>query len=138
MLLTGKGLPLDKPQGMDWLHKAADGGILAAQEDYVYVLCRENRKSEAAPYLEKGVAAGNPTVQWCYGVLLLAGQGVPQDRVRGLALLKTAAATGDGPARLWLMNMQRWRELAVRYARDPVPAAARPIVARPVHRKGRH
>jgi hypothetical protein len=48
--------------------------------------------------LQKAAAKGNPKAEAYLGELLLRGEGVPKDEVRGVALLEKAARTGNASA----------------------------------------
>ncbi|MBN9317517.1 MAG: sel1 repeat family protein [Devosia sp.] len=52
----------------------------------------------AATYLEPSAVAGNALAQTLLGDMLIVGDGVPQDMVRGADLLKLAADAGFAPA----------------------------------------
>lgn len=150
--ILGHGVPVDKVQGMGWLKMAADGGNVGAQQDYGYLLFKDNRYVEAAPYLQIAAEKGRPGAQFYYAFMLLTGKGVPVDRVRGRALMEQSAANGWPQARMALSKMgvpmleahplvpmdeahkQRWRDMAARNASrgaaTSLPGATGPSVRR--------
>lgn len=62
---------------------------------------------KAADWYAAGANGGDPLAQWVYAEMLLAGDPVPQDEKRGLAMLRMAAGQDFAPAMARLINTLR-------------------------------
>ncbi|WP_322963226.1 SPOR domain-containing protein [Sphingomonas fuzhouensis] len=135
----GRGVPLDPALAESWFRKAAVQGHVQAADNYGLALFQAGKKAEAAPWLEKSVARGEPRAQLVLGTMLFNGDGVTRNFPRAYALMTLASQTGLQAASQTLAQMdqyitppdrQRGVELAQQYraqlAALPVPAANGP------------
>jgi cell division septation protein DedD len=131
----GRGVPLDPALAESWFRKAAVQGHVQAADNYGLALFQAGKKAEAAPWLEKSVAHGEPRAQLVLGTMLFNGDGVPRDYPRAYALMTLASQAGVQAASQTLAQMdqyitppdrQRGVELAQRYRAQlnalPTPA----------------
>ncbi|MCP3734527.1 SPOR domain-containing protein [Sphingomonas sp. RP10(2022)] len=123
----GRGVPLDPALAESWFRKAALQGHHQAEDNYGLALFQAGRKAEAAPWLEKSVARGEPRGQLVLGTMLFNGDGVPRDYPRAYALMTLASQSGLKSASETLAQMdqyispadrERGTALAQRYAAD--------------------
>jgi uncharacterized protein len=133
----GRGVPVDPALAESWFRKAALQGHYQAQDNYGLALFQSGRKAEAAPWLEKSVARGEPRGQLVLGTMLFNGDGVPRDYPRAYALMTLASQAGLKAASETLAQMdqyitpadrERGTALAQRYRdelRNAPPAAQR-------------
>ena len=133
----GRGVPVDPALAESWFRKAALQGHFQAQDNYGLALFQSGRKAEAAPWLEKSVARGEPRGQLVLGTMLFNGDGVPRDYPRAYALMTLASQAGLKAASETLAQMdqyitpadrERGTALAQRYRdelRNAPPAAQR-------------
>lgn len=134
----GRGVPVDPALAESWFRKAALQGHFQAQDNYGLALFQAGRKAEAAPWLEKSVARGEPRAQLVLGTMLFNGDGVPRDYPRAYALMTMASQAGLKSASETLAQMdqyitpadrERGTALAQRYRDDlrnaPTSAAPR-------------
>ena len=90
----GRGVPVDIAMAESWFRKAALQGHFEAEAKYGLVLFEQNKRSEAAAWLEKSAKRGEPRAQLVLGTMLFNGDGVGKDWPRAYALLVRAAAAG--------------------------------------------
>ncbi len=133
----GRGVPLDPALAESWFRKAAIQGHIPASDNYGLALFQAGKKAEAAPWLEKSVARGEPRAQLVLGTMLFNGDGVPRDYPRAYALMTLASQAGLKAASETLAQMdqyitpadrERGTALAQRYRdelRNAPPAAQR-------------
>ena len=123
----GRGVPVDPVLAQSWYLKAANKGHLQAADNYGIGLYQSGRKAEAAPWLEKSSARGEPRTQLVLATMLFNGDGLPRDAVRAYALMTRASQQGLKSASENLAQMdgaigpeerQRGTELARRYAAE--------------------
>jgi len=135
----GRGVPLDPTLAESWFHKAAVQGHIQATDNYGLALFQSGKKAEAAPWLEKSIAHGEPRAQLVLGTMLFNGDGVPRDYPRAYALMTLASQAGLQAASQTLAQMDQYItppdrqhgvELAQQYrarlAALPTPAASGP------------
>lgn len=135
----GRGVPLDPTLAESWFRKAAIQGHVQAADNYGLALFQAGKKAEAAPWLEKSVAHGEPRAQLVLGTMLFNGDGVPRDYPRAYALMTLASQAGVQAASQTLAQMDQYItppdrqhgvELAQQYraklAALPTPAASGP------------
>lgn len=128
----GRGVPVDPGLAESWFRKAALQGHEQASDNYALALFQSGRKQEALPWLEKGVARGEPRCQLVLGTMLFNGDGVPRDYARAYALLTRASAAGLPSASETLAQMDQYiapadRERGTRLAQQyAAQVAARP------------
>ncbi|MBK9953018.1 MAG: sel1 repeat family protein [Candidatus Competibacteraceae bacterium] len=106
--VTGQGIRPDERAALDWIGKAADQGNAAAQFELKLV-----HSGSTAPRISRGrpTCCGNPPsnfapAQTSLGMLHLAGQGVPEDRIEAYAWLGLAAERGEREALDWQPGLQ--------------------------------
>jgi len=140
----GRGVPLDPTLAESWFRKAALQGHVQAQDNYGLALFQAGKRADALPWLEKGVARGEPRTQLVLGTMLFNGDGVPRDYPRAYALMTLASGKGLKSAGETLAQMDRYispedrgrgTELARQYAAqarlaqaDAAPPRGAPIV----------
>ena len=137
----GRGVPLDPALARSWFLKAANHGHIQAADNYGLGLFENGQKAEAAPWLEKSVARGEPRAQLVLGTMLFNGDGVPRDYPRAYALMTRASQQGLKSAGETLAQMdgyisatdrQQGVALAQRYAAEQsgrqIADAGRPMV----------
>ncbi|KQO55514.1 SPOR domain-containing protein [Sphingomonas sp. Leaf257] len=135
----GRGVPLDPTLAESWFRKAAVQGHIQATDNYGLALFQSGKKAEAAPWLEKSIAHGEPRAQLVLGTMLFNGDGVPRDYPRAYALMTLASQAGLQAASQTLAQMDQYItppdrqhgvELAQQYrarlAALPAPAASGP------------
>lgn len=104
----GRGVPLDPALAESWFRKAAVQGHVQAADNYGLALFQAGRKTEAAPWLEKSVAHGEPRAQLVLGTMLFNGDGVPRDYPRAYALMTLASQAGLQAASQTLAQMDQY------------------------------
>ncbi|MBC9031099.1 SPOR domain-containing protein [Sphingomonas sp. JC676] len=132
----GRGVPTDLKQAEEWYRKAAAQGHEEGEANYGLALFENGKRAEAAPWLERGVARGNPRTQYVLGIMLFNADGVAKDWVRAYALMVRASSTGLEAATKALAQMDQYisvkdrqdglalaRKYEADYNRGAVPAA---------------
>lgn len=104
----GRGVPLDPALAESWFRKAAIQGHVPASDNYGLALFQSGKKAEAAPWLEKSVAHGEPRAQLVLGTMLFNGDGVPRDYPRAYALMTLASQAGLQSASQTLAQMDQY------------------------------
>ena len=104
----GRGVPLDPVLAESWFRKAAVQGHPQAEDNYGLALFQGGKRNEALPWLEKGVARGEPRTQLVLGTMLFNGDGVPRDYPRAYALMTLASQKGLKSAGETLTQMDRY------------------------------
>jgi len=127
----GRGVPVDLPMAESWYRKAALQGHPQAEDNYGLALFQEGKRAEAAPWLEKSVARGEPRAQLVLGTMLFNGDGVPRDWVRAYALLQRSSAAGLPQGSQTLAEMDKYipdaqRQQGIALARQYEQQAGRP------------
>jgi len=135
----GRGVPLDPALAESWFRKAAIQGHIPASDNYGLALFQSGKKAEAAPWLEKSVAHGEPRAQLVLGTMLFNGDGVPRDYPRAYALMTLASQAGLQSASQTLAQMDQYitppdreqgtrlvEQYRARLAALPTPAASGP------------
>jgi TPR repeat protein len=112
-LLTGDGLPSDRPAGIAWMARAAEHGEPAAARDVSDRLRNGENvavdERQIASALQQRVDAGDAEAMRALGPMIVRGRGVKQDPTAGVALIKSAfdkGATGTAAdlAELYLLG----------------------------------
>lgn len=132
----GRGVPTDLKQAEEWYRKAAVQGHEEGEANYGLALFENGKSADAAPWLERGVARGNPRTQYVLGIMLFNADGVAKDWVRAYALMVRASSTGLEAATKALAQMDQYisvkdrqdglalaRKYEADYNRGAVPAA---------------
>ena len=109
VLLTGEGLPQDRSAGLEWVVRAAEQGLPAAARR----IARQQRSGEAIEVDESKIAealksqaeAGDLETMRALAPMIIAGRGVKQDPVQGIALLTRAAERGSAEAEKELFDI---------------------------------
>ncbi|WP_294238845.1 SPOR domain-containing protein [uncultured Sphingomonas sp.] len=119
----GRGVPLDPALAESWFRKAALQGHIPASDNYGLALFQAGKKAEAAPWLEKSVARGEPRAQLVLGTMLFNGDGVARDSPRAYALMSLASQSGLQAASQTLAQMDQYitppdREAGIRLAQQ--------------------
>lgn len=127
----GRGVPVDPKQAESWFRKAADQGHVQAQDNYALALFQSGRRAEAAPWLEKSIARGEPRTQLVLGTMLFNGDGVPRDHARAYALMTRASRAGLQSAGATLAQMDQFitpqeRERGLALAQEYAAQSAAP------------
>ena len=107
--VTGQGIRPDERTALDWIGKAADQGNAAAQFELgsYFTLDQPHRDfGRAADLPRQAALQGYAPAQTSLGMLHLAGQGVPEDRIEAYAWLGLAAERGEGEALDWQPGLQ--------------------------------
>jgi hypothetical protein len=138
----GRGVPTDLKQAEEWYRRAAAQGHEEGEANYGLALFENGKRAEAAPWLERGVARGNPRTQYVLGIMLFNADGVAKDWVRAYALMVRASSTGLEAATKALAQMDQYisvkdrqdglalaRKYEADYNRGTVPAAPVAIAA---------
>jgi Tfp pilus assembly protein PilF len=140
----GRGVPTDLKQAEEWYRRAAAQGHEEGEANYGLALFENGKRAEAAPWLERGVARGNPRTQYVLGIMLFNADGVAKDWVRAYALMVRASSTGLEAATKALAQMDQYisvkdrqdglalaRKYEADYNRGTVPAAPVAVASRP-------
>lgn len=127
----GRGVPVDLPMAESWYRRAALQGHPQAEDNYGLALFQEGKRAEAAPWLEKAVARGEPRAQLVLGTMLFNGDGVQRDWVRAYALLQRSSAAGLPQASQTLAEMDKYipdaqRQQGIALARQYEQQVGRP------------
>jgi hypothetical protein len=104
----GRGVPVDPTLAASWFRKAALQGHEQAETNYGIALFESDRKSEAAPWLEKSVARFEPRGMLVLGTMLFNGDGIKRDYPRAYALMTRASAAGLTSASRTLADMDAY------------------------------
>ena len=110
--LTGVGVPINIPNAIKWLEKAAKGGNPRAQKTLADVLFKgikgQKKDLQSAIKLYKEAASKNlASAQTALGVIFLNGHGVPRDVQKGRAFLIQAKKNGSKIAKTKLNQLKR-------------------------------
>lgn len=117
MTWNGEDGPEDRPNGLQMIRRAADGGLADAQVEAARILTTatggEPFRDEAAAvaYLGQAAAQDHLDALAILGMRLIDGEGVAKDVDRGLAMLDEAAARGDLNAAAQATIQRRQMEL---------------------------
>lgn len=105
MLLAGKGVDgVDSEErtkeGLEWLRKAADTGLPEAQVAYgsLFYLGEHGVSKDdakALAFLKPAADQGSPEAQNMLGIMVEAGQGLPQDEAAAKEWFRKAAMAGN-------------------------------------------
>ena len=95
----GEGLAKDINEAINWYRKAAEQGIVEAQENLGYLYLKGDRvpkdRTEAAKWYRKAAEQGVAIDQNMLGLFYIKGDGIPKNTVEGLAWCILAADSGD-------------------------------------------
>jgi uncharacterized protein len=88
----------DEKIAAEWVKKAAEGGLSAAQYVYGDLLFRgtgvKQDRAAAAGWYQRAADQGNGEARFKLAAIYYAGEGVPKDQKRGLKLYRAAAEDG--------------------------------------------
>jgi len=112
----GRGVPVDLAMAEDWYRRAALQGHARAEDNYGLALFEDNKRSDAAHWLEKSAARGEPRAQYVLGTMYFNGDAVTKDWVRAYALTVRASQSGLPKASENLALMDRYISLQDRQA----------------------
>jgi TPR repeat protein len=129
--VTGTGIPPDERAALRWIGNAAAQGHAAAQFELgsYYTLAPHRDYQRAADLLRQSAQQGFAPAQTSLGMLYLAGEGVPEDRIEAYAWLLLAAEQGERDARdlapgvraeLSDAEREQARDRALRYRQGPL------------------
>ncbi|MGN6817436.1 MAG: SPOR domain-containing protein [Sphingomonas sp.] len=104
----GRGVPVDLPMAESWYRKAALQGHVQAEDNYGLALFQDGKRAEAAPWLEKSVARGEPRAELVLGTMLFNGDGVQRDWVRAYALMTRSSGAGLPQGSQTLAEMDKY------------------------------
>ena len=104
----GRGVPVDLPMAESWYRKAALQGHAQAEDNYGLALFQDGKRAEAAPWLEKSVARGEPRAELVLGTMLFNGDGVERDWVRAYALMTRSSGAGLPQGSQTLAEMDKY------------------------------
>lgn len=103
--VLGRSVPRNEAEGGQWLRRAAEGGSVAAQNDYgefllhsettVHEHVQASAPAEAAAWFRRAAEQGNGRAQTNLGTLYAAGRGVPRDLAIAFAWFRQAAEQGE-------------------------------------------
>jgi hypothetical protein len=114
MLMLGKSA-VDLQDGLLWLGRAAEAGLVEGLGIAGLNLLRADRRAEAMEWFLKGAAAGEPESLYRLGLFAWAGDGVPQNSMEAITLLQRAIEAGHKEA-----------EKALTRLRDEIHGGAKP------------
>lgn len=119
----GKGVPQDLKRAEAWYRKAAEQGHIKASDTLGLLLFQDNRKAEAAPFLQASAERGEPRAMYILGIAHFNGDTVGKDWVRAYALTSRASSSGLEQATRALAMMDNMipleqRQLGVSLAAD--------------------
>jgi TPR repeat protein len=102
MYATGRGVPQDYSQGVQWFRKAAEQGFAGGQLNlgFMYATGRgvPQDYSQAVRWFQKAAEQDNASAQSNLGALYANGQGVPQDYTQAVQWYRKAAEQGNAEA----------------------------------------
>lgn len=105
----GRGVTLDLAMAESWFAKAAAQGHQQAIDSLGLTLFQEGKREEAAPWLERSAARGEPRAQMLLGTMLFNGDGgLKRDYPRAYALLTRASGAGLPQAGQTLAEMDKY------------------------------
>jgi len=110
----GRGVEKNAAQAEIFLAKAAAQGHVRAIDTYGLLLFQSNRREEAMPYVISAAERGNPRAQYLLGIGHFNGDLVGKDWVRAYALMTLSNATGFGPAKAGIVQMDDYIPMAQR------------------------
>ena len=133
----GRGVPPSSASAKRWFESAANKGHVDAQVSLGLLLFDSGDRGAAMSWLRKAADKGEPRALLVVGTALFNGDGLPQDPVRGYALVSRAAAQGLAPAQSTLAEMdkimtleERKRGVALALDMAKAPAAKPKAVAK--------
>ena len=85
------GVTRDQPKAQKFLALAAEKGNANAQYQLALIYLNSQQADKAAPWMKKAAEAGVAGAKFYYGRMLHQGNGVVQDKQRGISLLQNAA-----------------------------------------------
>lgn len=128
----GKGVSADLKRAEALYSQAAKQGHLPAADNYGLILFQTGRREQAMAWLVPAAERGEPRAQYVLGIAHFNGDLLPQDQVRGYALMSRAAASGLDTAKATLATMdsslsleQRQQGVALAAELDAKAAAMR-------------
>jgi TPR repeat protein len=86
--------PLDANEAEQWFARAAQSGSVKGEAEYGLALFHNGKPREAAPWLRKAAARGDPRALYAYATLLFNGVSAPRDPSQARRLMKQAADAG--------------------------------------------
>jgi cell division septation protein DedD len=105
----GKGVPADPAKAEDWYRKAAEQGHFQAEDNYGRMLFERGQRAQAAPWLERSAARGDPRGELILGTMLFNGDGgLAKDWPRAYALMVRASNSGLPQASQTLADMDKY------------------------------
>jgi cell division septation protein DedD len=129
----GRGVNISLSVAQTWFQRAATNGHVDAQTTLGLLLFQNGDQAGGLKWLKQAAEQGEPRALLVYGTALYNGDGVPQDRVLGYAYVSRAAASGLGPAKETLSQLDalmpaadRQKALVLAHSipnGSPVPAA---------------
>jgi TPR repeat protein len=130
----GRGVPINLALAKSWFTKAAEAGHLDAETTLGLLLFQNGDQAGGLKWLRRAADQNEPRAMLVYGTALYNGDGVPQDRLLGYALIDRAANLGLAPAKETLSQLDdlmsdsdRKKALILAKAREPYtpPVAAK-------------
>lgn len=124
-LQSGRGVPADKLQAVEWFRRASGGGELLARVRLGKAyesgtgVARDN--ALAATHYRTAAEAGHPEAQAALGALYWRGDGVAQDYKESLSWIRRSAEQGCATGEEWLAYFYDEARGAVK--KDPAEAA---------------
>jgi len=101
MYQTGRGVPRDYGQALNWYHKAATAGVSIAgpvmnQQGLIYLKAQDD--AQAVSWFRNAAAASYAPAMTNLGFMYENARGVPQDYKHAMSWYRKAAAEGDPDA----------------------------------------
>jgi cell division septation protein DedD len=134
----GRGVPQDPAQAQGWYERAARNGHLNAQATLGLMLFETGNRIAGLRWIGLAADRGEPRAMLIYGTALFNGIGMPRDPLLGYVYVKRSAASGFGPAKDTLAEIEeilpeadQQKALALAVAK-PAKDALTPSKAAPV------
>ena len=87
----GIGVPRNQEKAMEYLTIAAEGGHEQSQFSLGLYYLNKKQADKAVGWFQKSAAQGNTAAIYHYGHLLFVGQGIAQDKQKGIQYMEIAA-----------------------------------------------
>lgn len=103
----GEGLPVDRPQALEWYGKAAEQGIAAAFNNLGLMHAQDGKPTQAAEFWKKAAERNHPMGQYNLALAFFRGEGVSEDQGQAVFWFHQAAKSGVSGAQFALGEVYR-------------------------------